>query len=166
MPEQGRTEGDLAAAGAAEDGAEPDEGDGQGGPGGKGVQQGAGAGGKAQLMHQQRRQPHPQQGAGQAVAAAGIIRQGGEKAGVLLHMAVPMQGPAQGDGEKQGQGQQQQHPGCPAAVGGEQGQAQAKAGGKAEADDDAAPINNHGAAVYGDGSVHWLTSREGIAVAK
>ena len=166
MPEQGRTEGDLAAAGAAEDGAEPDKGDGQRGAGGEGVQQSAGAGGEAQLMYQQRRQPHPQQGAGQTVAAAGIIRQGREKAGVLLHMTVPVQGPAQGDGEQQSQGQQQKHSRGPAAVGGEQSQTQTQAGGKAKADNDAAPVNDHGATVYGNRCVHGLTSWEGMAVAK
>ena len=163
--ERGRRYGDLAAAGAVEERAQADECDRESRPRGESVQQTGNAALKAQLFHNKRGKPHAEQRAGQAVAAGGVIRQRAPDAVILLKVAVPVYHAADRHGEDDSKREEEKHRGAAAAVHALQGQRQHEACEQTENYYYRAPIEDCGAAVYGDG-IHLLASSFGIAVAK
>ena len=164
MLQKRRGNGNLATAGAVEQGAQADEHNDERSAGGDAVEQTRHIPRKTQPAHNECGEESAQQRAGQAVAAGGIIGDGADKARVLLKVAIPMYRAAERHGEQQRQRQQQPHRGGASAVRYVQRIAERKACGDTQGDDYRTPIYDRasGADCY---RIHGFTS-SGSAVAK
>ena len=166
MLEKGRAHGDLAAAGAVEQGAEPDKGHGQHRAGRKAVEQAGGILRQPGELDQVRRRQRGRHDAGEHIAAGGIVPHRLEKRAVLFGVAVIVQKAAEEHAQHDVGRREQPGRRAEAAVRAVQRVKERKAGRRAERDDERTFIQAHRADGK-HGAVHGVApSPLSFAVAK